>query len=124
MTYKTTLIKNARIVTDGRVFEGDVLIQDERIVKIDDSISVKSADVFVLDAEGKYLLPGLIDDQVHFREPGLTHKANIASESRAAVAGGITSFIEIAFPEAMLITFPKQPSLLIDKKIASTTSSM
>ena len=95
MTYKTTLIKNARIVTDGRVFEGDVLIQDERIVKIDDSISVKSADVFVLDAEGKYLLPGLIDDQVHFREPGLTHKANIASESRAAVAGGITSFIEM-----------------------------
>ena len=77
------------------MFEGDVLIQDERIVKIDDSISVKSADVFVLDAEGKYLLPGLIDDQVHFREPGLTHKANIASESRAAVAGGITSFIEM-----------------------------
>jgi dihydroorotase len=95
MKNNITLIKNAKIVTDGRVFEGDVLIENERIIKIDDSISVKSADVFVLDAEGKYLLPGLIDDQVHFREPGLTHKANIASESRAAIAGGITSFIEM-----------------------------
>jgi dihydroorotase len=90
-----TLIKNAKIVSDGHIFEGDVLIENERIVKIDDSISVKSADIFVLDAEGKYLLPGIIDDQVHFREPGLTHKANIETESRAAIAGGITSFIEM-----------------------------
>ena len=88
------LIKNAKIVNEGQIFEGDVLIEKDIIVEIADSISAKSADCKIIDAEGNYLIPGMIDDQVHFREPGLTHKGDIASESRAAVAGGITSFIE------------------------------
>jgi len=88
------LIKNAKIVNEGQVFEGDVLIEDECIVEIAESISAKSATTTIIDAEGNYLLPGMIDDQVHFREPGLTHKGDIASESKAAIAGGITSFIE------------------------------
>ena len=90
-----TLIKNAKIVNEGAIFEGDVLIDGEYITDIDISISSKSADTKIIDAEGKYLIPGAIDDQVHFREPGLTKKANIETESRAAVAGGITSFIEM-----------------------------
>ena len=90
-----TLIKNAQIVNEGEIFEGDVLIDGEYIVEIDSSISSKSADTTVIDAEGKYLIPGAIDDQVHFREPGLTRKATIATESKAAIAGGITSFIEM-----------------------------
>ena len=90
-----TLIKNAQIVNEGKIFEGDVLIDGEFIVDIDTSISLKSSNTTVIDAEGKYLFPGVIDDQVHFREPGLTHKATIESESKAAVAGGITSFIEM-----------------------------
>ena len=91
---KSYLIKNARIVNEGNVVEGDVLIEAGRIAKIDTSIGPKSANVNVIDAEGKYLIPGIIDDQVHFREPGLTHKGDLHSESRAAVAGGITSFME------------------------------
>ncbi len=91
---KSYLIKNARIVNEGKVVEGDVLIEAGRIAKIDSSIGPKSANVNVIDAEGKYLIPGIIDDQVHFREPGLTHKGDLHSESRAAVAGGITSFME------------------------------
>lgn len=90
----TVLIKNAKIVNEGRIFEGDVLIRDEFIAAIGPNISPKSADCQIVDAEGNYLIPGAIDDQVHFREPGLTHKGDIASESRAAIAGGITSFIE------------------------------
>ena len=90
----TVLIKNAKIVNEGIIFEGDVLIEDECIVDIAESISVKSATTTIIDAEGNYLIPGMIDDQVHFREPGLTHKGDIASESKAAIAGGITSFIE------------------------------
>ncbi len=91
---KSYLIKNARIVNEGTVFEGDVLIENGRIAKIDTSIGPKNGNVNVIDAEGKFLLPGIIDDQVHFREPGLTHKGDIYSESRAAVAGGITSYME------------------------------
>ncbi len=90
----TVLIKNAKIVNEGTIFEGDVLIENEFIVEIAENISAKSSDCKIIDAEGNYLIPGAIDDQVHFREPGLTHKGDIASESRAAVAGGITSFIE------------------------------
>ena len=90
----TVLIKNAKIVNEGRIFEGDVLIEGEYIKEISQNISHKSSNCKVIDAEGNYLIPGAIDDQVHFREPGLTHKGTIASESRAAVAGGITSFIE------------------------------
>ncbi|BDU23767.1 dihydroorotase [Flavobacterium sp. GSB-24] len=88
------LIKNAKIVNEGTIFEGDVLIENDLIVEIADSISLKTSDCIVIDAEGSYLMPGAIDDQVHFREPGLTHKGDLESESRAAVAGGITSFIE------------------------------
>lgn len=88
-----TLIKNAKIVNEGTIFEGDVLIEGEFIKEIGENISVKP-NFTVVDAEGSYLIPGAIDDQVHFREPGLTHKGDIASESRAAIAGGITSFIE------------------------------
>ena len=90
----TVLIKNAKIVNEGTIFEGDVLIENEFIVEIAESISPKLSNCKIIDAEGSYLIPGAIDDQVHFREPGLTHKGDIASESRAAVAGGITSYIE------------------------------
>lgn len=90
----TVLIKNAKIVNEGKIVTGDVLIENEWIVEIAENISPKSPDCKIIEAEGQYLMPGAIDDQVHFREPGLTHKGNIASESRAAVAGGITSFIE------------------------------
>jgi dihydroorotase len=90
----TILIKNAKIVNEGKVFVGDVLIENEFIVEIAESISPKLANCKIIDAEGNYLIPGAIDDQVHFREPGLTHKGDIASESKAAVAGGITSYIE------------------------------
>jgi len=92
---KSVLIKNAKIVNEGTIFEGDVLIENELIVEIAESISAKSSATKIINAEGNYLIPGMIDDQVHFREPGLTHKGDIASESRAAVAGGITSFIEM-----------------------------
>ena len=87
------LIKNATIVNEGSSFVGDVLIENGVIKKVDSSITTST--MTVIDASGKYLIPGLIDDQVHFREPGLTHKATIGSESRAAVAGGITTFIEM-----------------------------
>jgi dihydroorotase len=90
----TTLIRNAKIVNEGVIFEGDVLIEDKMIVEIASQISPKLSSTKIIDAEGNYLIPGIIDDQVHFREPGLTHKGTIYTESRAAVAGGITSFIE------------------------------
>lgn len=86
------LLKNAKAVNEGKIFETDLLIKDQIIVKMDTSISHPSAKT--IDFGGNLLIPGIIDDQVHFREPGLTHKGNIASESRAAVAGGITSFME------------------------------
>lgn len=88
-----TIIKNATVVNENRIFECDLLIADERIVKIGKTINVLNAKV--IDAQGLYLLPGVIDDHVHFREPGLTHKATIYSESKAAVAGGITSYMEM-----------------------------
>ncbi|MEJ2162352.1 MAG: dihydroorotase, partial [Robiginitalea sp.] len=86
------LLKNARMVNEGAVVEGDLLIEGDRIGRIGKDLSDESARV--IDLEGNYLLPGLIDDQVHFRQPGLTHKGDIASESRAAISGGITSFME------------------------------
>ncbi len=87
------LIRNARLVNRGQIRETDLLIRNGRIARIAPSI-LDSADI-ELDAGGNYVLPGIIDDQVHFREPGLTHKATIASESRAAVAGGVTSYMEM-----------------------------
>jgi dihydroorotase len=85
------LIKNAKIINEGAIFESDLLIENELIVKIQKNISTSTDRV--IDAKGNYLIPGVIDDQVHFREPGLTHKGTIETESRAAIAGGIT-FIE------------------------------
>ena len=91
---KGILIQNATIVNENKIFKGDILIENEIITKISSKIK-PTKNVEVINAEGKYLIPGFIDDQVHFREPGLTHKANIATESRAAIAGGITTFIEM-----------------------------
>ncbi len=113
-----TLIKNASLVNEGKILIKDVLIEGKIIISIGNNLKVNKS-VKIIDATGKYLLPGLIDDQVHFREPGLTHKANIATESRAAVAGGITSFIE------MPNTVPQATTqeLLANKfEIASKTS--
>ncbi|MCG9659402.1 dihydroorotase [Vibrio mediterranei] len=89
-----TLIKNARLVNEGSIIETDIRIVGQRIEMIASNISSKLGDTIV-DAQGGYIIPGMIDDQVHFREPGLTHKGTIASESRAAVAGGITSYMEM-----------------------------
>ena len=88
------LITNARVINESEICDADVLIKGERIDKVAGSIT-PDADVQILDANGKYLIPGMIDDQVHFREPGLTNIANIATESAAAVAGGITSFMDM-----------------------------
>ncbi|MTI23409.1 dihydroorotase, partial [Fulvivirga kasyanovii] len=91
---KSILITNAQLINEGKTFSSDILIKGEFIHKIAGEISASEADK-VIDAKGAYVLPGVIDDQVHFREPGLTHKANIYTESRAAVAGGVTSFMEM-----------------------------
>lgn len=88
------IIKNASIVNEGKIFPGHVLIEDQRIKKISEQEITDKADK-TIDASGKYLLPGCIDDQVHFREPGLVHKADIYTESKAAVAGGVTSYMEM-----------------------------
>ena len=113
------LIKNAKIVNEGSIFEGDVLIEDDLIVEIAEKISAKSADCKIVDAEGNYLMPGAIDDQVHFREPGLTHKANIYTEAKAAVAGGTTSFMEMPNTNPPVFT----QELLEDKyQIASSNA--
>jgi len=87
-----TILKNATIVNEGQIFTGDILLDGKIILKIDSHITLEGAKE--INLEGKYVLPGIIDDQVHFREPGLTHKGTIATESRAAVAGGITTFME------------------------------
>ena len=113
------LIKNARIVNEGSVKNLDLLIQGEFIAEIAKNIEDYPSNTIVIDAKNKYLIPGVIDDQVHFREPGLTHKANITTESRAAVAGGITSFIEMPNTNPQATT----QKLLEDKfKIASQSS--
>ena len=106
-----TLIVNAKIVNEGKVLEGDVLIRNERIEKIGSNISEKHA--AIIDAGGHLLMPGVIDDQVHFREPGLTHKATIFTESRAAVAGGVTTFMEM--PNTVPPVFTHQ---LLEEKYA------
>lgn len=100
---KKTLIKNATIVNEDEVFVSDVLIEGELIARIDRNITDEKATV--IDAQGLYLLPGAIDDQVHFREPGLTHKGEIYTEAKAAVAGGITTYMEMpnTVPQAVTI---------------------
>lgn len=103
------IIKNGLIVNEGKVIAGDLLIVNNRIERIDGVINEPNAEEII--AEGKYILPGIIDDQVHFREPGLTHKANIATESKAALAGGTTSFMEMPNTRPTATTL----SLLEDK---------
>jgi dihydroorotase len=116
---KKVLIKNAKIVNEGAIVEGDVFIEDGIIKEIASSISAKSPNLTIVDAEGNYLMPGVIDDQVHFREPGLTHKETIETGSKAAVAGGITSFIEMPNTQPQTTTI----ELLEEKyKLAETTS--
>jgi len=117
------LIKNINLVNEGRIETADVLISNERIEKIEAQIirtPIAVADNYTeINGEGKYLLPGCIDDQVHFREPGLTHKATIYTESKAAAAGGVTSFMEMPNTQPPAFTH----ELLEDKyKIASQTS--
>jgi len=90
---KTILIKNGQIVNRGKITTGDIFIKNGRIEQMDSQIN-RHADI-ELDATGKYVIPGIIDDQVHFREPGLTHKADLYTEPRAAVAGGVTSYMEM-----------------------------
>jgi dihydroorotase len=90
----STLIVNARLVNEGRETQGDLRIADGRIAAIAPQLAAREGET-VVDAAGRWLLPGMIDDQVHFREPGLTHKGDIASESAAAVAGGLTSFMDM-----------------------------
>lgn len=108
----TTLIQGASLVNEGKIEQKDLRITNDKITQIADSISPLEGEE-VIDARGKYILPGLIDDQVHFREPGLTHKATIHSESRAAVAGGITSFIEMPNTNPQTTTCEK-----LDEKLA------
>lgn len=123
---KSVLIKNAKIVNEGTIFEGDVLIENEFIVEIAETISAKSSSTKIINAEGNYLIPGAIDDQVHFREPGLTHKGDIASESRAAVAGGITSFIEMpnTNPQATTIELLEDKFQIASEKSVANYSFM
>lgn len=112
------LIKNGHLVNEGVILKKDILIKNDKIEKISDSVSHKTA--HVIDATGKYVFPGAIDDQVHFREPGLTHKANIRTESRAAVAGGITSFMEMPNTVPNALT----QELLEDKYTIASESSL
>ncbi len=113
------LIRNARLINEGRITETDVLIENGFITRIGPGLSDHSA-TQIIDAAGKYLMPGIIDDQVHFREPGLTHKATIRSESRAAVAGGVTTYMEMpnTVPNALTQT------LLADKYAIAARTSM
>lgn len=93
---KRTLIKDATIINEGRSFTGSVIIEDDKIAKvIEGAVTTEDTYTEIIDAKGKYLIPGVIDDHVHFREPGLTQKADITSESRAAAAGGVTSFMDM-----------------------------
>ncbi len=112
------LIKNAQIVNEGKTIQGDVLIKNGRIEKIASQIETKGA-ITEINAENQFLVPGAIDDQVHFREPGLTHKANIYSEAKAAIAGGVTSFMEMPNTQPPVFT----QTLLEDKyQIGANTS--
>jgi dihydroorotase len=116
---KEYLVKNTCIVNEGKKIYGDVHLRNGRIERIGDNIQ-PAGSVAEIDGTGKYLLPGAIDDQVHFREPGLTHKANIYTESRAAVAGGVTSFMEM--PNTMPPAFTHQ--LLEEKYSIAKQSSL
>ena len=112
------LLKNAQVINEGALAKADILIQDDRIVKVAKLINDEAAEVF--DLSGKFLMPGVIDDQVHFREPGLTHKGCIHTEARAAVAGGITSFMEMPNTKPQALT----QALLEDKYLIGAKDSL
>ena len=114
------LIKNIQIVNEGTIQTADVLLKNGRIEKVEPRISLINTNVVEINGEGKYLLPGAIDDQVHFREPGLTHKATIYTEAKAAVAGGVTSFMEM--PNTLPPAFTMQ--LLEDKYTIASQHSL
>ena len=113
------LFKNITIVNEGKIYVADVYIKKGRIERIDAAINVKEL-VKEINLQGKFLLPGVIDDQVHFREPGLTHKATIYSESKAAVAGGVTSFMEM--PNTIPNTLTER--LLEEKYLLAANTSL
>lgn len=113
------LLKNARCVSEGRFFDADVRVKNGRIEQVGSGLAARDSEQ-IFDAEGKYLLPGMIDDQVHFREPGLTHKADIEHESRAAVAGGVTTFFEMPNTQPPTLTL----DLLEDKFSRAAGSSV
>ena len=113
------VLKNAQIVNEGRIIASDLRIENGRIAKIATDITPTPGDI-VLDVKGKHVFPGMIDDQVHFREPGLTHKATIASEARAAVAGGVTSFMEMPNTVPNALT----QALLADKYAIAAAGSL
>ncbi len=112
------LLKNAQIINEGSLVAADVMIQGDRIVKVAKIIDDDEAQV--IDLSGKFLMPGVIDDQVHFREPGLTHKGCIYSEAKAAVAGGITSFMEMPNTKPQALT----QALLEDKYLIGAKDSL
>tara|TARA_B100000683_G_scaffold111337_1_gene109626 strand:+ start:125 stop:1462 length:1338 start_codon:yes stop_codon:yes gene_type:complete len=112
------LLKNAQIINEGSLVAADVIIQGDRIVKVAKSINDDEAEI--IDLSGKFLMPGVIDDQVHFREPGLTHKGSIYSEAKAAVAGGITSFMEMPNTKPQALT----QGLLEDKYLIAAKDSL
>ena len=112
------LLKNAQIINEGALVQADVMIKDDRIVKIAKNLNDETADI--IDLTGKFLMPGVIDDQVHFREPGLTHKGCIYSEAKAAVAGGITSFMEMPNTKPQALT----QALLEDKYLIGAKDSL
>lgn len=116
---KKILILNAKLVNEGHITETDLLVEDGFIAQIAPNLSGRQADK-IIDAQGQYLLPGVIDDQVHFREPGLTHKATIHSESRAGVAGGVTTFMEMPNTIPNALTQP----LLADKYAIAAQTAM
>ena len=112
------LLKNAQIINEGALVTADVMIQGDRIVKVAKLIDDSEAEV--VDLSGKFLMPGVIDDQVHFREPGLTHKGRIYTEAKAAVAGGITSFMEMPNTKPQALT----QALLEDKYLIGAKDSL
>ena len=120
------LIKNGRIINEGKIYQSDIYIEDEIIKDISSSISPKLSETITIDAEDNYIIPGLIDDQVHFREPGLTHKGDIYTESRAAVAGGITSFLEMpnTIPQTITQDKLKEKFTIASKKSIANHSFM
>jgi len=112
------LLKNAQIINEGDLVTADVMIQGDRIVKL--AKLIDDSDAEIIDLSGKFLMPGVIDDQVHFREPGLTHKGRIYTEAKAAVAGGITSFMEMPNTKPQALT----QSLLEDKYLIGAKDSL